>query len=86
MRFWPEQAGIRSPSAICRADGTFSLECSAGSYRVTVTPRKPLGTAALPGPQAPGSEIPARFQDGALTPLRVTIVENDSDEKIVRLN
>jgi hypothetical protein len=86
IRFWPQDAKIsQSPSASCSGDGTFSLDCPPGSYKVTVTPRPPVGKAAAPPPQAAAAGIPSKYRDSIQTPLRVTVTEEDAEEKVLKL-
>lgn len=85
VRFWAQDAKIAaSPSAQCQADGSFSTECPAGNYKVTVTPRPPANMG-VPPPQTRDTGIPLMYRDSVQTPLRVTVVEGDLEDKILKL-
>jgi hypothetical protein len=86
VRFWPQDAKITlTPSAKCQPDGTFTMDCPAGNYKVTVAAR-PAVNAGVPPPQGQGAAIPMRYQDSIQTPLQVTVVEGDAEEKVLKLD
>jgi hypothetical protein len=60
-------------------DGSFRVRCPTGRYRVTLSPL-PIGPSGDPGagalaPGLGGQEVPARYRDKALTPLREDVLE-----------
>lgn len=95
VSLWPQddpRGAVKS--ALCKADGTFSLECVPGAYKVTVMPRKPVGKGAAPGPQGPGTApapsgqdalIPEMYQSSVKTNLRVTVPAGGTGDLVVDL-
>jgi len=67
--------GGQAASAAIAADGSYTLQCPPGSYKVAVTPPPapdPLaGPAALPA--GPPPRIPARYQDLGKSGLTVEV-------------
>jgi hypothetical protein len=80
LRFWPQQAGTdQSLLAVCQPDGSFTLECQPGTYKVTITPRI-IGTGPPPPP-----DFPEIYMDSTKTPLEVTVREGDTQEKVLNV-
>jgi hypothetical protein len=75
----------RIPSAACQADGTFSLDCPPGSYKVTVTPPKGLGRGALPPTSKSGAAIPEAYRDAVKTSLRAEVPAGGTDDLVLEL-
>lgn len=84
--FWPEDTKTnRGGSAVCEADGSFYLQCLPGSYKVTISPIRPLGATAPPAPQTPESTIPTRYQNEMTTTLLVKVPETGRDDIVLNL-
>jgi hypothetical protein len=85
--FWPENSK-KNPggTAACETDGSFSLECLPGKYRVTVSPIRPKGATAPPPPQGSEARIPTKYQNALSTPLIVNVPETGADNIILNLH
>jgi hypothetical protein len=87
VSFWPEAtSGGAVKSALCKADGTFSLQCPQGSYKVTLVPRNLVGQMAASAPQNPDSPIPEAYQNSLKTPLRATVPAGGTDKLTLKLS
>jgi hypothetical protein len=89
VRLWPEgrsQGGSTVPAAVCRADGSFTVTCEPGTYKVTLSRPLPAGQFATPKQADAESAIPPRYQDSLNTPLQITVGENETQEKILKID
>ncbi len=87
VSFWPEDSkSTRIATARCQKDGSFKLECPKGSYKVTVTPSKGLGKAAVPIPQQEDSAVPSSYRETGKTRLRVDVPDGGTDKLVLKLD
>jgi hypothetical protein len=86
------RSGVR-PQAASQPDGTFTLQCPPGSYKVTLAP-VPQAGAAPPGDAAPLADpakpgrlraIPAAYRDPDNTPLRVEVPDGGKDGVVLEV-
>jgi hypothetical protein len=85
VSLWPQYSeSTHVRLAVCEEDGSFSLECPKGLYKVTVTPAR-VGVAAVPGPSSDGGPIPERYQDSRKTPLQAHVLETGLEEVVFKL-
>jgi hypothetical protein len=83
---WPENSKKNSgASAVCEADGSFSLQCFPGNYKATVNPIRPKG--GTPTHQSDGSAfmIPALYQNELTTTLTLKVPETGADSIVLKL-
>jgi hypothetical protein len=83
---WPENSKKNSgASAVCEADGSFSLQCFPGNYKATVSPIRPKG--GTPTHQSAGSAfvISALYQNELTTPFTLKVPETGADDIVLKL-
>jgi len=86
VTFWPQDAPSSAvKTAICRADGGFSLECPPGTYKVTASPSRGLGQAAVPKPQEERSAVPPKYQSQVTTTLKVVVPVDGAENVLLDL-
>jgi len=84
--FWPENSKKNSgASAVCEADGSFSLQCFPGNYKATVSPIRAKG--GTPTHQSDGSAfmIPALYQNELTTPFTLKVPDTGADNIVLKL-
>lgn len=80
IMFWPENSKInKAASAVCEADGSFSLQCLPGNYKLTLSPVRPKGATAAPRSHGSDSAIPDFYQNQLTTPLTLNVPETGVD-------
>jgi hypothetical protein len=95
IRFWPVdpalQEKIKTPEAATGSDGTFSLSCPPGKYRVTLfaapipggPPPNQGGPVGPPSPSVTTTELPPQIADRGQTPLEVEIQSSGNDNVVL---
>jgi hypothetical protein len=80
IMLWPENSkNNKAASAVCEADGSFSLQCLPGNYKLTVSPIRAKGATTAPLPHGSESAIPDFYQNELTTPLSLTVPETGVD-------
>jgi len=82
---WPENSKINSGAgALCEDDGTFTVQCLPGNYKVTVSLVRPKGATAPP-PHQSESGIPDRYQNELTTTLTLKVPETGAENIVLNL-
>jgi hypothetical protein len=94
ITFWPQSPDVkRVASDLLKADGSFSLECPKGTYKVTLVPPGGPTTgvgggasnSALPSPKQDHPAVPAAYQDSTKTPWTVDVLAADNDKIVLAI-